>query len=477
MKAAIFVSAEYIGLLTSFAHVLEKNYDFDTVLIARDPIVKKNIDKILPGRVNDITLSEVAIIGDVNNVVQQALAIENKYNVKMSMLLSEDRALGQGYLSNVDRVPHIIRSNWPHEKKLSAIIGQFIKVEKAILEADIVINRWPDKIISTIAKYNGAKNLCLTSIRFGDRKFWSDDDYITGSKFINRIKENIEVEIDGQQVREYEIDPYTDKANSSLKFNYLGSIREGSRTVFNDTKNWIRWIQKKDSYQYLGWVPSVFRRVGNFKYVRNNSVKLSDVKKYKVIYMTLHLEPEVSMLFFSPEFSNSMEAIIWLSKSLPADTVLIVKEHPHSYGVRSRWYYKQINKISNVLWAHPDTNSFDWIERGDAVATITGTVAVEAVYMKKPVISFGAHQVVNYLPTAFYVNSFNECKKAVGKCLSGFDSRIFDHSIKALEKAQMDSSFELPGYAQSVKSRKLEVDMAEEAIANLFKEYGSDIGV
>ena len=40
------------------------------------------------------------------------------------------------------------------------------------------------------------------------------------------------------------------------------------------------------------------------------------------------MEPEVSLLQVSPEFNNSYEVICWVSKSLPADTMLVVKENP-----------------------------------------------------------------------------------------------------------------------------------------------------
>ena len=65
--------------------------------------------------------------------------------------------------------------------------------------------------------------------------------------------------------------------------------------------------------------------------------------------MPLHLEPEIALLALSPEFNNSMEMIAWISKSLPADALVVVKEQPFSFGVRSRRYYHQLMQIGNVI--------------------------------------------------------------------------------------------------------------------------------
>jgi len=41
-------------------------------------------------------------------------------------------------------------------------------------------------------------------------------------------------------------------------------------------------------------------------------------------------------------------------------------------------------------------SSWDWIKVSSIITTITGTVGIEAVHHKKPVISFGAHQALIY---------------------------------------------------------------------------------
>ena len=203
-------------------------------------------------------------------------------------------------------------------------------------------------------------------------------------------------------------------------------------------------------------------------YTNNSERGVSD----KICFFPLHLEPEVALLNFSPEFNNSMEAITWISKSLPADTLLVIKEQVYSFGVRSNWYYRQMNKIGNVVWANPDVHSWEWIKKAEIIATITGTVGVEAVHMKKPVISFGLHQIINYLSSVRYVESYKHTKLAIDELLSGaVDDENLEISRIILGTSQIESSIDIPEYDSIYSSNNLEKEMAKKALKNLFSEY------
>ena len=92
-------------------------------------------------------------------------------------------------------------------------------------------------------------------------------------------------------------------------------------------------------YKFLGWYPSLFRRPYMYNYFRKYGEKPENMRGFNLVYFPLHYEPEISLLSVSPEFNNSMELIAWVSKSLPANILLVVKEQPYSYGIRSKNYY------------------------------------------------------------------------------------------------------------------------------------------
>jgi len=469
-KVVIFIASEQKGFLIALADILERVHGLNTVIVARDIHVKNLVKKLLPNRKNDIVFSDVKVCIDESRAIDEAKSIEKKYNINIAMLLSEDRSFGQGYLTNIEKIPDIIRASWPHQKKLVHFLKDFKKKEKILTNVKFVIQMWPTKTVTTITKSLGVKSFSFVAIKYGDRMFWSDNDYITSSRYID----NLEKFLKKSQLSavDYMIDSDADNVNKSVKYTYKDAIKQITSIVFNDTKNWVRKKQKKNSYHYLGWIPSVLRKVSNYNYILSKSVTPDDLSGYKVVYFALHLEPEVALLNFSPEFNNSMEAIIWISKSLPSDYILVVKEQALSYGIRSKWYYNQLTKIPNVMLAHPDIHSWNWIDKSDFVSTITGTVGQESIYFKKPVLSFGKHQIINNLPTVYFVSNYFETKKAISSIVDNYPTnQELEHAKKAFSHAQIKSSIDVKGYENTYGSLDLEINMARKALDNLLYEY------
>jgi hypothetical protein len=75
--------------------------------------------------------------------------------------------------------------------------------------------------------------------------------------------------------------------------------------------------------------------------------------------------------------------------SLPADTVLLVKEHPWMIGKRSLPAYRKMLEIPRVHLVDPALTARTFVEHAALVAVVTGSVALEAAMMRKPVIVFG----------------------------------------------------------------------------------------
>jgi hypothetical protein len=471
-KAIVFIAAEQKGFLASVSDLLSKEYGYDVTIIARDNVVKDIVNRNSSKSHNVIVLSDQKDVVSSDRVIEESVRIEKQYNITLSLLISEDRALGQGYLFNVDKVPDISRASWEHKEKLKEIVSYFLIHEKIIKSSELIIRIYPDKITNIIAKSIGAKSFSIQSVKFGDNRFWSDNDYFTSSKYIECIKKEVNSDSLNDVNQEYFPDIHGQNILQSIKFSYYDALKQALYIVYNDTKNHIRSMRKKNSYGLYGWVPSLFRKVSNKKYVDKISINIDHLKGFKIFYCPLHMEPEVGLLYVSPEFNNTMEMISMISKSLPADCMLVLKEQPESYAVRSKSYYKRLNKIGNVCWVKSDTSSIEMIKKSLCVATITGTAAVEAIHYKKPVLSFGAHQIINYLPTVEFVSNYAETKTAVNKIINkNIDDLDYIRSDKILTQVQLDCSFNLERYKETYKTSAPEIDMARYALDKLFETF------
>jgi len=141
-----------------------------------------------------------------------------------------------------------------------------------------------------------------------------------------------------------------------------------------------------------------------------------DFKK-KYVYLALHYQPELSTSPLAEKFSNQLLIIDTLSKSLPEDTLLYVKEHPRISYNRNRKFYKKITSYSNIVLCNPELSTYDLIDNSIAVATATGSVGWESFLRKKPVLMFG-YRFYQYAPNVFRIFNKKQCEEALNKISS-----------------------------------------------------------
>lgn len=109
----------------------------------------------------------------------------------------------------------------------------------------------------------------------------------------------------------------------------------------------------------------------------------------KFVYFPLHYEPEASTLVCALKYEKQIMYIDSWAKSLPADTMLYVKEHYAVLGHREMTLYKELKKYPNVVMIDPWESSRKLIENAVAVTTLTGTAGWEAMLLQKPVFLGG----------------------------------------------------------------------------------------
>lgn len=133
--------------------------------------------------------------------------------------------------------------------------------------------------------------------------------------------------------------------------------------------------------------PRQARRVREF--FKDRYIRDADLQGLRYVFFPLHTEPEVSLLVYGRPYVNQIEIVRMLAMSLPVDTVLVVKEHPWMVGKRSLAAYKKMLDIPRVRFADPALEARTLVKQADLVAVVTGSVALEAAMLDKPVITFG----------------------------------------------------------------------------------------
>ena len=158
-------------------------------------------------------------------------------------------------------------------------------------------------------------------------------------------------------------------------------------------KNWR--LKRKNPLIY----PNSWEYIKFYFRVLTYRRKLCEPNKYfevpiqgeKYVYMPLHLIPESTTFVKAPMYTNELEIISAISKSLPIDWKLYVKEHQAMLGERGSEFYKRIKKFPNVRLVQFNyyNDPKPWIINSIGVVTITGTGAYEAALLGKKSLVFG----------------------------------------------------------------------------------------
>jgi len=136
------------------------------------------------------------------------------------------------------------------------------------------------------------------------------------------------------------------------------------------------------------------------------------------IYFPLSVDEERNILISAPFYTNQVETIRHIVKSLPIDYKLYVKENPAQ--VVRRWrktsIYREIMEIPNVVLIHPDVSSDKLYKNSSLVITTAGSSGLEAAFYGKPSIIF-AELGYAILPSVHKIKSFDELRQAIKSSL------------------------------------------------------------
>lgn len=132
----------------------------------------------------------------------------------------------------------------------------------------------------------------------------------------------------------------------------------------------------------------------------------------------LHVQPEHTVEGMAFDFRNQAALVENIAAQLPADTLLVVKEHKGMIGLRQVGYYQQFLRLPNVLMLSDTINPYQLLRRCEVVFTLTGTVALEAMFEGVPAVVFGNIFFEDF-EGAYKVRSMAELRHAMQRLARG----------------------------------------------------------
>lgn len=173
------------------------------------------------------------------------------------------------------------------------------------------------------------------------------------------------------------------KGWATAAFHYLfSSDNENIKTHYN--------YYGRTKYKVILYMLSVlFKKKYRQRFIDKNLKKHVDLS-IPFVYFPMAVDLERNLLINAPLYTNQIEIIRNIARSLPIGYALYVKENPSqvSREWRSISEYKEIMLIPNVTLIHPSIPAQQLLQKCSLVVTISGSSGFEAAFYGKPTISF-----------------------------------------------------------------------------------------
>lgn len=192
-----------------------------------------------------------------------------------------------------------------------------------------------------------------------------------------------------------------------------GQLREAFRvfkaTYFGDLNKYLEYDFKFILKQY------VRKRKNMLRLPKKWFLKEPPTSPY--VFFGFHKQPESTVDVFAMFYSNQLDVVEKIARSIPPTHKLLVKLHISDADNYSRKQLQLISRLPGVKLVSPNASSREFIENSSAVATINGTIGLEAALLGKPVITFGK---INYeiFPSVTRVVDINDLPDLIKQKLS-----------------------------------------------------------
>lgn len=186
---------------------------------------------------------------------------------------------------------------------------------------------------------------------------------------------------------------------------------EVSRAQADKGNDYTRYTIPRLMVQYIR------RKINLLSYQLRKPGKTEPIDDGPFCLYALHTQPESSIDVQASFFSNQIDAIRHIARSLPSSHVLYVKVHPTDVDGQPFSFYRELTRIPGVRLLDFSLDSRSLLERSSIVFALTGTIAYEAALLGKPVIAM-AKNFFNRLPSVHTCLTPAELPKLVQTLLS-----------------------------------------------------------
>ncbi len=266
--------------------------------------------------------------------------------------------------------------------------------------------------ISALMTMHGVPVRNLVHTRFGFRYFWSEDELHNSDWMNERHREQpMPTAEEVEQVQEAlrptgDFEFYVNRMRKRRRLDRLAV--QVLQNIYKHLRYRLGRSRKvKIGYTMSGEIAMIMNGRRQARYLTGPTcTRLKDLLDgFRYVFFPLQVEPEVSLHGLAQEYFDQINTVAQISMNLPADAILIVKEHPAQIGRRSTGFYKRIQGIPNVRLISELEHSYPVMRRCDLIIAVTSSAAHEAAVMGLKVVYLSQNGPLLTIPHVRNVSS------------------------------------------------------------------------
>lgn len=383
-------------------------------------------------------------LSDRNEIDIEYLAnFERKYNINLWQIAYNERIFyrfNEFYKFSEREVLMILEN----ECRLFENILDDVKPDFMMMRAS---DLHQNQLFYELCKAKKTKILLLGQSRFAYRPIissrWHEIDGV----------ENYSDHVGGPTMTREELLNYLKGTNTFKQTNeYTESFQRSQKEKISAVLDYLKTknTNQKTHYTYFGRTKLkvlaksftyLLKRRLRESFINKNLMREID-KETEFLYFPLHLDEESTLLIGAPLFTNQIEVIRHIIKSMPIGYKLYVKEHPAMKlrGWHDEAFYKEIMEMPNVELLHPSVKPEEIMNNCSLVLSITSTASLEAAFYNKPSIIF-ADAPYSALPSVFRIKIIEDLPKIIRQALQLKEVDL--QNLNKFVNFVNDNSFEL----------------------------------
>ena len=315
--------------------------------------------------------------------------IEKKYGISLSQLAINERLFykfNKFHNFTINEILGILEQ----ECRLFEKILDETKPEVVIIEQPALHQTY---LFYLMCKSLGIKTLMINPSFLAHKSFISKDpNVIDSSKTLENIQSKDRT---FEELRSYQkplnfadvINDYANNFGSQKNQKIKAAIDYVFKSKNTNVKTHYTYYGRNKFKVIFMSLQLMLKRKSRKSFLDKNTHKNIDTSE-KFIYFPLQVVPDRNSLIGAPYFTNQLECIRHIAKSIPIDCKLYVKEHPaQNQTWRKISEYKEILEIPNVKLIHPSVPVEQIYKQCSLVITTAGTSGFEATFYEKPALT------------------------------------------------------------------------------------------